>query len=132
MWKFREHNDENSSRTFDRNARFLYNIVFIQKPLSRYHSFSQMKRRKLIILYIVGLTCLVLTVGYFLKDRFIYLLNLNETTLQLEAEISQISWRNKELLREIDSIKADNYFIEKVARDEFGLVRNDEITIIFD
>lgn len=56
---------------------------------------------------------------------------LNKTKKSLEKEISQLEKENKLLKTQIDSLKEDPFYIEKYAREEFGLARPDEYIFQF-
>jgi cell division protein FtsB len=56
---------------------------------------------------------------------------LNNTKKSLEKEISQIEKENKLLQAQINSLKEDPFYIEKYAREEFGLARPDEYIFQF-
>jgi len=46
---------------------------------------------------------------------------------QLEREVRKIKANNDELLRQIERLRHDEAYIEKVAREELGLVRPKEL-----
>lgn len=56
---------------------------------------------------------------------------LDKTREKLEKEISQIEKENKLLQAQINSLKEDPFYIEKYAREEFGLARPDEYIFQF-
>ena len=45
---------------------------------------------------------------------------------RLESEISQVGKENKTLGEHVNSLKKDPYFIEKYAREEYGMAKPDE------
>lgn len=57
--------------------------------------------------------------------------SLNETKKRLETEIKEIEKENKLLQAQINSLKEDPFYIEKYAREEFGLARPDEYIFQF-
>jgi cell division protein FtsB len=89
-------------------------------------------KRKLKIL--IGSTVLlgaIFYVGFLSQNSLFYLMRLQGLESDLKAEIVQIQKQNDLLLKEIAMIKKDDYFLEKVARDDLGLVRPGEVVIIF-
>lgn len=56
---------------------------------------------------------------------------LNKTKKRLEAEIKYIEKENKILKAQINALKEDTFYIEKHAREEFGLAKSDEYIFQF-
>ncbi len=57
--------------------------------------------------------------------------SLIKTKKKLETEIKEIEKENKLLQAQINSLKEDPFYIEKYAREEFGLARPDEYIFQF-
>ena len=53
-------------------------------------------------------------------------MELNKNKARLEKEISQVSKDNKSLSEQVSALKKDPYFIEKYAREEYGMAKRDE------
>ena len=53
-------------------------------------------------------------------------LELKKNKSRLETEISQVGKENKALGEQVNSLKKDPYFIEKYAREEYGMAKPDE------
>jgi cell division protein FtsB len=53
-------------------------------------------------------------------------LELRKNKGRLESEISQVSKENGALGEQVNSLKKDPYFIEKYAREEYGMAKPDE------
>lgn len=53
-------------------------------------------------------------------------LELRKNKDRLETEISQVGKENKALGEQVNSLKKDPYFIEKYAREEYGMAKPDE------
>lgn len=51
---------------------------------------------------------------------------LNRNKSRLESEISRVTKENKILSDQVNSLKRDPYFIEKYAREEYGMAKPDE------
>lgn len=53
-------------------------------------------------------------------------LELKKNKSRLENEISQVGKENKALGEQVNQLKKDPYFIEKYAREEYGMAKPDE------
>ncbi|GAG67160.1 unnamed protein product, partial [marine sediment metagenome] len=53
---------------------------------------------------------------------------LKEDIKRLESELEELKLKNNSLLEEVESLKSDK-FVEKIAREELGLTKPDEILI---
>ncbi len=83
---------------------------------------------------------LLFTVLAFIYSSYIILFGKNnifkyiekeQIKKSLQSEISQIKMENQILRKEISFLKKDTFYIEKKAREDLGLVKeNDEIYII--
>jgi cell division protein FtsB len=49
----------------------------------------------------------------------------------MEREITTLSTRTEELTRTVEGLRNDPAYIEKLAREEFGMVRPDETVLKF-
>jgi cell division protein FtsB len=56
---------------------------------------------------------------------------LQKTKLSLEKEITLLEGNNRKIKEEVTALKEDPYFIEKHAREEFGLARPEEYIFQF-
>ena len=54
-------------------------------------------------------------------------LELNRNKSRIENEISKVNRENKALSEQVNSLKKDPYFIEKFAREEYGMAKPNEI-----
>ena len=70
----------------------------------------------LIIFYIV----------FIFSDKYAQILQLKEDIKKLETEVENLKLKNTSLLSEIELLKDDDY-IEKIAREELGLSKPNEI-----
>ena len=71
---------------------------------------------------------LIFYAAYIFSDKYAKILQLKENIKQLEAEIEVLKSKNKDLLKEVESLNEDKS-IEKIAREELGLTKPDEILI---
>jgi cell division protein FtsB len=58
-------------------------------------------------------------------------IELRQNKARLEQEISRLEKENKTLSQQVDSLKKDPYYIEKYAREEYGLAKPDEVIFQF-
>ncbi|MBA3013634.1 MAG: septum formation initiator family protein [Proteobacteria bacterium] len=55
-----------------------------------------------------------------------YLALRNDLT-QIQTEITTLQTQNQELKNEISHLKNDSSYVEKIAREEFGMIKKNEI-----
>lgn len=90
------------------------------------------KRRNVVFFTIIILAFLYIGAALILGDMgFIKYLKIKKTKNTLETEISTIEKENKVLKSQINALKEDPYYIEKHAREEFGLAKPDEYIFQF-
>lgn len=58
-------------------------------------------------------------------------LELRQNKQRLDTEISRIDKENKALNEQVNALKKDPYYIEKYAREEYGLAKPDEFIFQF-
>jgi cell division protein FtsL len=71
---------------------------------------------------------LIFYIVFLFSDKYAKTLQLKEDMKRLESDIKELKLKNKNLSEEVESLKADKY-IEKIAREELGLTKPDEILI---
>jgi len=71
---------------------------------------------------------LIFYIVFLFSDKYAKTLQLKEDIKRLESDIKELKLKNKNLLEEVESLKTDKY-IEKIAREELGLTKPDEILI---
>lgn len=90
------------------------------------------KRRNIIFFTIITLVFLYIGTTLIFGDMgLIKYLKLKKTKNNLETEISVLEKENKILKSQINALKEDPYYIEKYAREEFGLAKPDEYIFQF-
>lgn len=77
-------------------------------------------------LYFIIMIFIILTFSSYLVYKYDSLVKYNEKIKELEKEISIANQKNEELKSQTD-YKNSNEYIEKVARDKLGMVKNNEI-----
>lgn len=58
-------------------------------------------------------------------------ISLTKTKNGLDASIAALDKENKTLKTHVDSLKKDNFYLEKYAREEYGLAKPDEYIFQF-
>jgi len=71
---------------------------------------------------------LIFYIVFLFSDKYAKTLQLKEDIKRLESDIKELKLKNINLSEEVELLKADKY-IEKIAREELGLVKPDEILI---
>jgi cell division protein FtsL len=71
---------------------------------------------------------LIFYIVFLFSDKYARTLQLKEDIKILESEIEELKMKNKNLSEEVESLKSDEY-VEKIAREELGLTKPDEILI---
>lgn len=76
---------------------------------------------------------IVLILGFaFLGDRgILHMLKLSNQKTTLEQKLADVETHNQELRVEIAALMNDRSYIEKIARTELGMVRDDELVFQF-
>lgn len=71
---------------------------------------------------------LILYIVFLFSDKYARTLQLKEDIKRFEAEIEELKMKNNNLSEEVESLKSDKS-VEKIAREELGLIKPDEILI---
>ncbi len=71
---------------------------------------------------------LILYIVFLFSDKYARTLQLKEDIKILESEIEELKMKNNNLSEEVESLKSDKS-VEKIAREELGLTKPDEILI---
>jgi len=71
---------------------------------------------------------LIFYIVFLFSDKYARTLQLKEDIKILESEIEELKTKNNNLSEEVESLKSDKY-VEKIAREELGLTKSDEILI---
>jgi cell division protein FtsL len=71
---------------------------------------------------------LIFYIVFLFSDKYAKTLQIKEDIKRLESDIKELKLKNKNLSEEVELLKADKY-IEKIAREELGLTKPDEILI---
>lgn len=71
---------------------------------------------------------LILYIVFLFSDKYARTLQIKEDIKRLESEIEELKMKNNNLSEEVESLKSDKS-VEKIAREELGLTKPDEILI---
>ncbi len=71
---------------------------------------------------------LALYIIFLFSDKYARILQLKEDIKELESEIQNLKAKNESLAEEIELLKSDKY-IEKIAREELGLAKPNDIIL---
>jgi cell division protein FtsB len=94
---------------------------------------SERRKRKLIFYTVIFLSFLYLFISLFFGDMgIIRYRELLKTQNQLSAEIKDIELENKQFRTQINLFKEDPFYMEKYAREEYGLAKPDEYIFQYD
>jgi cell division protein FtsB len=90
------------------------------------------KKRNVIFFTVIILAFLYISTSILFGNMgLIRYLALKKTKSTLETEIATLEKENKILQTQINALKEDPYYIEKYAREEFGLAKPDEYIFQF-
>jgi cell division protein FtsB len=90
------------------------------------------KKRTLVFFSIVLGTLALLSYSLLLDDMGVAkYLELKQNKARLENEIVRLDKENKALSEQVNSLRKDPYYIEKYAREEYGLAKPDEVIFQF-
>ena len=71
---------------------------------------------------------LIFYIVFLFSDKYARTLQLKEDIKILESEIEELKTKNNNLSEEVESLKSDKS-VEKIAREELGLTKPNEILI---
>jgi len=71
---------------------------------------------------------LILYIVFLFSDKYARTLQLKEDIKILESELEELKLKNSSLSKEVEALKSDKS-VEKIAREELGLTKPDEILI---
>ena len=82
-------------------------------------------------LWPLGLVVVILGFAFFGDRGILLLLKMTQQKTALVAELKQVGSQNDSLRHEIAALRSDRRYIERVARTELGMVRDDELVFQF-
>ena len=94
---------------------------------------AEMKKRRLIFLTFVVLSFVYLSINLVFGDMgLVRFSELNRTRADIEKQIADINKQNAQLKTQINLLKEDPFYREKLAREEYGLAKPDEYIFQYD
>lgn len=69
----------------------------------------------------------ILAFSLFGRNGLIHLYKADQERLQLEEKVADMERENERLRQEIQKLTNDPQYVEKVAREELGMVKPDEL-----
>ncbi|MBI3583922.1 MAG: septum formation initiator family protein [Nitrospinae bacterium] len=89
------------------------------------------KRLKILLLVSLSFFIFIVTAAIFRDDGVIKVYHLNKKVELLKNNISKLKKENEKLNSEVYALKNDSSYIEKIAREDLGLVKQDEVVFEF-
>ncbi len=94
---------------------------------------EEMKRRRLVVFTAFVIVFTFLTINLLFGDMGLFrYMELQETRLNLERQIEDINSQNQQLRTQLQLLKEDAFYREKLAREEFGMAKPDEFIFKYD
>ena len=87
--------------------------------------------RKRYVVAVVGLILLILGFAAFTDQGLLGLYHRKQEQARMEERLAQFQAENAALRAEIERLKSDPAYLEKVAREELGMVHQDELVFQF-
>jgi cell division protein FtsB len=78
-----------------------------------------------------ALVLLVAGVAGYAGNQILRVTQMRREIATMEREITTLRGRTEELTRTVERLRHDPAFVEKLAREEFGMVRPDETVLKF-
>lgn len=92
---------------------------------------GQSPKARLFFWISAGIIIFLLGSAWLGQDGYLAVIVNKERVSELKKEIETIEAKNKELRSEIRSLRSDERAIEKIAREDLGLVKKGEIVYEF-
>ncbi len=96
---------------------------------------AELKKKRLVsrVLTIAAvLFVMTLLVKAFFGDRgFLSVLKIRAQYASLYEEVRQLEDRDAALLKEVERLKSDDYYKEKLAREKLGFIKEGEVVFLF-
>ena len=82
-------------------------------------------------LWPLALVALLLGFAFFGDRGILHMLHLSGQKATLSQELADLEAQNEKLRVEITALRSDRRYIERIARTELGMVREDELVFQF-
>lgn len=77
--------------------------------------------------FVVGIILLIIVFTFL--PKYTKIKELNREKKELNDKIAGLKRKNKELRRKSGSLKNNSFYLEKIAREELGAVKENEVSI---
>ena len=99
---------------------------------SRKAVIESQKRRRFILLAVAGFFTVYFIFSFIFGDAgLLSYFRMQRTRGRLNHEIEELRQKNDELRNQIESLRSDPHYIEQIAREQLGLVKDGEIIYQF-
>jgi cell division protein FtsB len=82
-------------------------------------------------LWPLALAALLLGFALFGDRGILHMMKLSGQKADLSQKLAEFETQNEELRTEITALRSDRHYIERIARTELGMVRDDELVFQF-
>ena len=94
---------------------------------SRQAVIESQKRRRLILFAVGGFFTVYFVFSFIFGDAgLLSYFKMQRTQGQLDHEIEELRQKNAELKKQIELLRSDPHYIEQIAREQLGLVKDGE------
>lgn len=94
---------------------------------------TELKRRRYVVYTLLLLSLIYVGINFVFNDTGILrYLELKEKNITIETDLNRVVEENNRLKASIDSHINNDYYIEKHAREEFGLAGPDDYIFIYE
>jgi cell division protein FtsB len=94
---------------------------------SRQAVIESRKRRRFILLTVGGFFTVYFLFSFIFGDAGLFsYFKIQKTQGRLNHEIEELRGKNAELKKQIELLRSDPHYIEQIARDQLGLVKDGE------
>ncbi|MBE0427168.1 MAG: septum formation initiator family protein [Nitrospirae bacterium] len=101
--------------------------------LLRKQVISEIRKRRLVLFTFILLSFIYVSISLIFGDMgFLRHRELHKTKINLEKQIKEIENENEQLKTQINSLEEDPFYMEKHAREDFGLAKPDEYIFLYD
>ena len=91
----------------------------------------QSRKSRLFFWFSAGIIALLLGSAWLGQDGYLAVIANKGRVAKLKKEIGEIEAKNRELRTEIRSLRSDDRMIERIAREDLGLVKKGETVYEF-
>jgi cell division protein FtsB len=93
---------------------------------------TELKRKRYVIYTLLLLSIIYVGINFVFNDTgLLRYLELRDKNIAIEADLNRVVKENEKLKAAVDSHEKNDYYIEKHAREEFGLAGPDEYIFIY-